>query len=102
MTANDHEQRAAEIIAQYNAGLPVKRLEERFALSTWALYNLLQRHQVPLRGTMRPDSATSRAVAEYERQRADGMTRDEIAEKFGIKPGTLYRALLRRRSTVSR
>ncbi|MFB7631720.1 hypothetical protein ACFC0M_12325 [Streptomyces sp. NPDC056149] len=100
MTADEHEQRATEIIAQYNGGLPVKRLEERFAISTWALYNLLRRHEVPLRGTARPDSATRRAVAEYERLRSGGVTRDEIAEKFGIKPGTLYRALLRRRTAA--
>ncbi|MGW5114826.1 hypothetical protein ACWEQ8_05135 [Streptomyces noursei] len=101
MAAGDHDQRAAEIIALYTERLPVAQLRERFNISTWALYDLLRRHRVPLRGTVRPDSATRRATAEYERLRSDGMTRDEIAEKFGIKPDTLYRALLRRRSTAS-
>ncbi|MFJ9617201.1 hypothetical protein [Streptomyces noursei] len=95
MTAEDHEQRAAEIVALYREGLAVKRLMECFELSTWALYNLLRRYQVPLRGS---NSASRRAAAEYERLLSDGLMHHEIAEKFGIKPNTLYRAVLRRRS----
>ncbi|MFB6568189.1 hypothetical protein [Streptomyces noursei] len=101
MTVSEHEQRAAEIIALYQQRLPVARLRELFEISTWALYDLLRRHRVPLRGTSRPDSASRRAAAEYEQLRSDGMTRDEIAEKFGIKPDTLYRAVLRRRKTMA-
>ncbi|MEU7640873.1 hypothetical protein [Streptomyces sp. NPDC039016] len=101
MTTSKHHQRAAEIIALYVEGVPVTQLQKRFGISAWALYEVLRRHHVPLRGKTYPESATSRAVAEYERLRSDGMTRAEIAEKFGIKPNTLYRALLRRRSRTS-
>ncbi|MGD3112208.1 hypothetical protein [Streptomyces sp. YGL11-2] len=104
MTADKHEGQAAEIIALYTEGLSVARLRERFEISAWALYGLLGRHQVPLRGTTRLNSASRRAVAEYDRLRADGMTRDEIAGEFGIKPATLKRALRQRsqRSAPSR
>ncbi|MEU5301342.1 hypothetical protein ACH4YO_06100 [Streptomyces noursei] len=102
MTADKFEEQAEEIIALYTEGLSVARLRERIGISSWALYGLLGRHRVPLRSTTRPNSASGRTVTEYERLSAGGMTHDEIAEKFGIKPNTLYRALLRRRSTASR
>ncbi|MHB6908284.1 hypothetical protein [Streptomyces sp. DB-54] len=104
MTNSKHHQRAAEIIALYVEGVRVTQLQERFGISAWALYEVLRRHDVPLRGRSysSPDSATSRAVAEYERLGSDGVTRAEIAVKFGIKPNTLYRALARRRSRTSR
>ncbi|WP_043264042.1 hypothetical protein [Streptomyces sp. CT34] len=86
MAADKFEERAAENIALYTEGLSVERLRERFEISAWALYGLLGRHRVPLRGTARRNSASGEAVAEFERLRADGMTHDEIAEKFGIKP----------------
>ncbi|MER6051105.1 helix-turn-helix domain-containing protein [Streptomyces sp. NPDC001793] len=75
----------------------MKRLLERFEISTTTLYPLLRRHRVPLRAPAYPDSASRRAAAEYGRLRSDGMTHREIAEKFGITPNTLYRALRRHR-----
>ncbi|MEK2473529.1 MULTISPECIES: hypothetical protein [Streptomyces] len=101
MTADEHkyEKRAAEIVALYKEGLAVKRLLDRFEISTWALYDLLRRHQVPLRGA---NSASRRAATEYERLRSDGLMHHEIAEKFGIKPNTLYRTVLRLRSAARR
>ncbi|MFE6691890.1 hypothetical protein ACFVFQ_36160 [Streptomyces sp. NPDC057743] len=97
--ADKFEEQAEEIIALYSEGLSVARLRERFGISAWALYGLLGRHRVPLRGTARRDSASGRAVAEFERLRADGMTHDEIADKFGIKPVTLKRALQQKAAT---
>ncbi|ARF56065.1 hypothetical protein [Streptomyces gilvosporeus] len=102
MTACEREQREVEIIALYKGGLPVKRLLERFEISTTTLYPLLRRHQVPLRVVTRPESASRRAAAEYERLRSDGMFHYEIAEKFGITPNALYRAVRQRRATESR
>ncbi|MER6048431.1 hypothetical protein ABT168_13385 [Streptomyces sp. NPDC001793] len=97
MAADGIEQRAAEIILLYQEGLAVRLLERRFEISTWALYNLLRRHRVPLRGDVRPASASHRAAEAYERLRSDGLFHHEIAEKFGIKPNTLYRAVQQRR-----
>ncbi|MCK7627779.1 sigma-70 region 4 domain-containing protein [Streptomyces sp. RS10V-4] len=71
-------------------------LRARFGMSSWALYRLLRRHRVPLRGRDVRNSASGRAAAAYERLRADGMTHEEVAEKFGIKCGTLDQALRRR------
>ncbi|MGD3112966.1 hypothetical protein [Streptomyces sp. YGL11-2] len=99
MTADKFEDQAEEIIALYAEGLSVERLRERFGISAWALYGLLRRHRVLLRGTTRLNSASGRAVAQYERLCAGGMTHDEIAEKFGIKPATLNRALRQKAAT---
>ena len=79
----------AELSEEYQQGVSIKRLAQRFGVHRVTVTALLHRHGVELRRA----GLTSDHAAAASKLHADGWSMAKVGRKFGVDAATVWRAL---------
>ena len=80
-----------QLLADYQAGCPGRKLAERYGLARSTVIGLLRQHGV----TVRYPRVTPDEAAEMARLYRSGMRQVDIAARFGRDPGNVWHVLKR-------
>lgn len=88
----DVDDQVQELIADYQAGVSVRRLGERFGIARQTVSEILRRHEVPVRQRGLSPEQVDEAVRLY----ADGWSLARIGNQMDVNPQTVLNRLRER------